>query len=405
MCLMSRYCRHFLLTVATIAFIGILTLADSAWAANSGIINGSVVNVRSGPGVSYNVAGTILGNTEVHILQTQDNWVQIQFGKLTGWVSSPLITAAQSAEVLTEAASDPGTTAAATLPPQVLLDGKILSFDVPPVIENGRTLVPLRAIFEAMGATVEWDQAAQTVTAVKGNTTVVLPLNSTSPTVNGVVYPLDTTAKIVNDRTLAPLRFVSEAFGGTVTWDEAANTITLTLNSVTEYPVVQEYIDNNRPGTSLDPVGQVVHATADPGASATDIRNYFNNHPNAEASTHAVIDWNSIIELIPENEIAWHAGPTANHAFLSFEMCEPVTDDPDRCNKFQEVWNRAVWYCAKTCVKYGWKTNDNLFSHNGISEMYPNETNHTDPYGYFAAYGKTWDEFLADVDINISELQ
>jgi hypothetical protein len=286
-----------------------------------------------------------------------------------------------------------------------LLNGQELSFEVPPVIENSRTLVPLRAIFEAMGADVQWNSSTQTATATKGSITVVLALNSTSPTINGVVYPLDTAAKIVNNRTLAPLRFVGEAFGGTVKWIEATRTITISTPDIStpEYEVTQDYITNNRSGLPLNPTGQVVHSTADPGATAQDIRNYFNNH-EAEASTHAVIDWNSIVEMIPENEIAWHAGPTANSKFLSFEMCEPAADDPDRDSKFQEVWNRAVWYCAKTCVKYGWNTNDNIFSHNGISKMY-HETNHTDPYGYFAAYGKTWDQFLADVDSEISKLK
>lgn len=288
--------------------------------------------------------------------------------------------------------------------PRVLLNGQELSFEVPPIIENDRALVPLRAIFEAMGATVQWNQSTQTVTAIKGSKTVVLPLNSTKPTINGVVYPLEATAKIINNRTLAPLRFVGEAFDGTVNWNAAAGTITIGSSSPTEYQVIQEYLANNRPGTPLNPTGQVVHSTAAPGATAQNIRDYFNTHIQAEVSAHAVIDWNSIIEMIPENEMAWHAGATANRRFLSFEMCEPGADDPDRYVKFQEVWDRAVWYCAKTCVKYGWNTDDNIFSHNGISRMY-HETNHTDPYGYFAAYGKTWNEFLADVDAEISELQ
>jgi N-acetylmuramoyl-L-alanine amidase len=101
----------------------------------------------------------------------------------------------------------------------VILNNQQLQFEIPPLIENNRTLVPLRAIFEAMGATVEWNQKTQSVTATRGNTTVVLPLNSTKPTVNGVVYPLDVPAKIVNQRTLAPLRFIGEAFGGYVAWD------------------------------------------------------------------------------------------------------------------------------------------------------------------------------------------
>ncbi len=112
--------------------------------------------------------------------------------------------------------------------PTVNLDGQQLSFDVPPTIEDGRTLVPLRAIFEAMGAEVSWDQNTRTATAIKGDTTVVLQIGSTTPTINGQVKTLDVPAKIVNGRTLAPLRFVGEAFGGTVEWNQASQLISIT---------------------------------------------------------------------------------------------------------------------------------------------------------------------------------
>lgn len=111
--------------------------------------------------------------------------------------------------------------------PTVVLDGKSLSFDVPPMIDNGRTLVPLRAIFEAMGATVTWDGTTQTATAVKGGTQVVLKIGSMEPTINGIAKKLDVPGKIVNGRTLAPLRFVGEAFGGNVQWDGAARKVTM----------------------------------------------------------------------------------------------------------------------------------------------------------------------------------
>lgn len=119
-------------------------------------------------------------------------------------------------------------TSPALATPTVNLDGQQLSFDVPPTIEDGRTLVPLRAIFEVMGATVSWDQATQTATAVKSDTTVVLKIGSTTPTINGQVKQLDVPAKIVNGRTLAPLRFVGEAFGGTVEWNQASQLISIT---------------------------------------------------------------------------------------------------------------------------------------------------------------------------------
>lgn len=111
--------------------------------------------------------------------------------------------------------------------PTVILNGQKLSFEVPPIIENGRTLAPLRAIFESMGAKVYWNAATSTVTATKGTTTVIMPLYSTKPTINGVVYTLDVPTKIVNNRALAPLRFVCEAFGGTVTWNGTKRTVNI----------------------------------------------------------------------------------------------------------------------------------------------------------------------------------
>ena len=101
----------------------------------------------------------------------------------------------------------------------VVIDGKNLSFDVPPQNVNGRILVPLRAIFEEMGAAIEFDSNTSTVTARKDGTVVVLTIGSTSPMINGVAVTIDQPGIIVDGRTLAPLRFVAEAFGGNVEWN------------------------------------------------------------------------------------------------------------------------------------------------------------------------------------------
>ena len=118
----------------------------------------------------------------------------------------------------------------------VILDGKVMSFDVPPQIVKDRTLVPLRAIFEGMGASIEWNGATETVTATKGSTVVVLTIGSTSPTINGNVVTIDQPGIIVNDRTLAPLRFVAEAFGGTVAWDDNSQTATISMGGASVAP-------------------------------------------------------------------------------------------------------------------------------------------------------------------------
>jgi N-acetylmuramoyl-L-alanine amidase len=161
------------------------------------------------------------------------------------------------------------------------------------------------------------------------------------------------------------------------------------------YDIIQNYITSrNRPGLKLSAQGIVVHSTDNPGATAQNHHDYWQREASAKASAHAVIDWTAIMALIPVNEIAWHAGPTANGRFLGVELCEPYNGD---YTKFNEVWNRAVWFVAQKCLAYGWNTVDHVFSHRGITLMY-GDTDHMDPIPYFAKYGKTWDDFLAAVD-------
>jgi len=111
---------------------------------------------------------------------------------------------------------------------KVIVNGTALTFDQPPIIENSRTLVPLRIIFEALGAEVDWDQTTQTVTAIKGDATVTLTIGSDMLNKNGEQIKLDVPAKIVGSRTLVPARAVAESFGAEVGWDQNTQTVTIT---------------------------------------------------------------------------------------------------------------------------------------------------------------------------------
>ena len=112
----------------------------------------------------------------------------------------------------------------------VTINGVEIPFDQPPVIDpsSNRTLVPMRAILEQLGASVSWDAATSTATAVKGGTIITIQNNADTITVNGTAQPIDAPARIVNDRTVLPVRAISEAFGLTVGWDAAANTVAIT---------------------------------------------------------------------------------------------------------------------------------------------------------------------------------
>lgn len=112
--------------------------------------------------------------------------------------------------------------------PKVILDGKTLTFDVPPEIVSGRTFVPLRAIFEELGAQIHWDNDTRTVTATKDSVKIVLTIGESFAYINDEMVSLDAPARVVSGRTLVPLRFVSEALGCTVDWDGETWTITMT---------------------------------------------------------------------------------------------------------------------------------------------------------------------------------
>jgi iron complex transport system substrate-binding protein len=101
----------------------------------------------------------------------------------------------------------------------ITIDGEKLSCDTPPVVEEGRTLVPLRAVFEALGAEVLWDDKTQTVTGTKGTITVKLVIGQKTAYVNGEAMTLDVPGKIVYGRTMVPLRFIGESLGSRVDWD------------------------------------------------------------------------------------------------------------------------------------------------------------------------------------------
>jgi hypothetical protein len=101
----------------------------------------------------------------------------------------------------------------------LLIDGLSLNLDVLPIIQNGRTLVPFRAIAEAMNIDVSWDDQTRTVNATDGNTTVRLQIDNRTAYRNNIPMTLDVAPQIVAGRTLIPLRFFSEAFNCQVGWD------------------------------------------------------------------------------------------------------------------------------------------------------------------------------------------
>ncbi|MDR1440423.1 MAG: substrate-binding domain-containing protein [Clostridiales bacterium] len=103
------------------------------------------------------------------------------------------------------------------------IDGAAVRSDTAPVVKSGTTLVPVRVITETLGAAVSWDQAKQAATIETAGYSVVFTIGSTTYTVNGAPKTLLAAPEIVNDRTMVPIRALAESIGADVSYDGAAN--------------------------------------------------------------------------------------------------------------------------------------------------------------------------------------
>ncbi len=107
----------------------------------------------------------------------------------------------------------------------IKINGVKLITDSPAMIVNNSTLVPMRAIFEAMGAKVEWENSTRTVIGTKGKDKIVLQIGNTRAYLNGKAIMLETPPIIVNNSTFVPVRFIAESLGSDVLWDAKTRTV------------------------------------------------------------------------------------------------------------------------------------------------------------------------------------
>lgn len=110
---------------------------------------------------------------------------------------------------------------------KVTVNNENVNFDQVPLTINDRTLVPVRAIFEAMGATVIWDGETQTVSASLGINKIQLTIDSNQMKKNSETIEIDVPAQIIGDRTYVPVRAIAEAFGADVQWEDSTKTVVI----------------------------------------------------------------------------------------------------------------------------------------------------------------------------------
>lgn len=123
--------------------------------------------------------------------------------------------------------------------PKMTVNGEETAVDdsgTAPVIVNERTLLPVRAIIEAVGGKVGWEADTRTAILNYGEDEIRLVIDSTTAYLNSDAAELDTAPAIINDRTMLPIRFIAESFGFTVGWEDATKTVTITVQGGEKEP-------------------------------------------------------------------------------------------------------------------------------------------------------------------------
>lgn len=133
----------------------------------------------------------------------------------------------------------------------IYVDGTKVKCDVPPIIVNDRTLVPARAFFENIGATVNWDEKLREVTIKNSKYIIKLSIDSEIAYVNDSKYNLDVSAMIIvdelgNGRTMIPLRFISAQMGYTVLWDQATLTAKISKPEINNILKIESSENSNK---------------------------------------------------------------------------------------------------------------------------------------------------------------
>lgn len=143
------------------------------------------------------------------------------------------------------------------------------------------------------------------------------------------------------------------------------------------------YIQKNRSYTPLIPTGVLLHETETPGVTASHRYHYLNGAYRGD-STHAVVDWRGVLQLVPFSEQVWHAAPEQNQNYIGIELCRPLSYDPD---KFAAVWQFATTLCADLWQRFSLTAMEDggLPVQEGVQD-------------YFRQYGKTIEEFRRTVE-------
>lgn len=182
-------------------------------------VNGHMLLVSS-DGVYYKAFQSPIGGIESHVLFIEDKLVAVNSLYEIRMELQPVFDYFKS-----------------FFPPYIILNHNVLGFSVPPEIENDRTLVPLRFLFEKMRAHVDWNGEFQQVTVTKDDRTITFTIDKKEAKINDQIVQMEVPPRLINEKTMVPLRFFAEHMDFDVVWEPNENII---------------WIDEKRPSAGMN---------------------------------------------------------------------------------------------------------------------------------------------------------
>ncbi|MEN6391183.1 MAG: stalk domain-containing protein [Syntrophomonas sp.] len=214
-------------------------------------------------------------------------------------------------------------------PARIYINDKQIDFEVNPVTVNGRTLVPVKKIFENFGAALNWDEKTQTVTACNLSTTVTLTIGSYNATVNGEVKNLNEPAQIIKGQTFAPLSFLVEAYDCEMNWDKERQLIKIYSGQgqqkqtagVTAVAAGQQTPANPVSATAAEQSGPVMSVTV----TADDL--HIRSGPSTSSDVIGLVPCGTILAYVGEAD-GWYQVKYQGHlGWAAGWYCTPPSND------------------------------------------------------------------------------
>ena len=177
-----------------------------------------------------------------------------------------------------------------------------------PAVVEGRTLVPVRGVFETLGFEVEWNDVTGIATLTSDDYVVVVTIGSSTFTTNGASHTLDVSAQIIGGRTMLPIRFVLESVGYTMDWDDATRTVIISYESTinlatdpTDLPSADDALQLRSDARYFFEQIYLPHVVY--GLASDAVIDYLNNMDAVGMEGLLVVVWDVVTEIFMEDAI------------------------------------------------------------------------------------------------------